>query len=475
MNNKKIKIIITVAILIVVFILMYAAVAHKLFWKNVPNGADKKVDQTAETPKTELPKVDCGGYAVDQDAYKEAIGEPNVNICECVKNAKLRDTCKSVAMDASFYSQALKQFDPSLCDRILDSSRQEACVAVVQGGIAELTKSDPQYLANIYAAAHNEAAVTEYENLLQKDPNNVDNLVALSLAYSEKGLSAQGQGQDQMPYVEKALTAAQKAEAINPNSTDAYRAEGYAYEIKPDYNNAVAAYSKAISINPKDFLAYAGRGHVERMLGFLQPAVNDFTRAAEFDTTQSDIFIYTNLCNLEFSRSNMDAAIKNCTIVTDKKNADPVFQSEAYQTMATILMQNKKNAQAKNYLLTAKTLTPNDPNLYISLAKLGIFQTDYAGAEANARKSIELSPEKAASYLILSQSLYMEEKYQDSITAAQKGLTLVAKDVSLLAPSKPPVARDLNYSIANSYKQLGDTTNQKKYEQQAVAAFNNSN
>lgn len=466
MNNKlKTFLIAGFAILLfvgVTIIFLYTPVREK-FTK------DKQV--ATEEVDGKLPELICN-YTNDQEAYADAITTQNVNQCACIKDETLMGTCKSTTMDVMFYTNAIDHIDKALCDKINNQEQRTACILVVEDSIEQLQEKDPQYLAAMYAATHNENAIAAYEKLTQEDQGNIDNFITLALSYAEKGLKEQEQGKDQTPYVQKAFQTIEKAKAIDQNNAEVYRVEAYINEIKPDYSAALALYDKAIALDANNMLAYAGKGHTERMLGILENAVADFTKAAELDTQRAHIHIYTNLCNLEYSRSHNEDAIKNCKIVTQMQNADPVFQSEAYQIMAMIFIQNKDYTQAKNYLLTAKTLTPNDPNLHVTFAKLNIFEQNYTESENNAQKAIELSPTKATSYLSLAQALYMQEKHNESIQAAQKGITLVKDDVSLLAPSKPVTERDLNYVIAHNYRQMGDTQKQAEYEKKAEEAFN---
>lgn len=434
---------------------------------------EKEQDITAmrsQEPDGKLPELVCN-YTSDQEAYADAITKPDVNQCACVNNEELKETCKATAMDMLFYTNAIDQLDTVLCDKIADENQKSACVAIVKDSIVQLQKSDPQHLAVKLTAAHGENAADVLEQITQTDQKNINNFVALALVYAEKGLAEQEQDRDQTTYVQKAFDVIAKAKTIDNNNSEVYRAEGYVNEIKPDYDAARIAYDKSIEIDPKNVLAYAGRGHMYRMEGALMNAVEDFYKASELDVERKYINIYTNLCNLEYSRGHNEDAVKNCKIVTQQKNVDPVFQSEAYQIMSSIFVHDNDLVQARNYLLTAKTLTPNDSNLYVTLAKLNIFEEGYAESESNARKAIELSSTKTTGYLALSHALYMQGKYDASIQAAQKGLSLVKEDVSLLAPSKPAVERDLYYSIANNYRYMGETQKQAEFEKKAEAAF----
>ena len=464
MENKK-----TAFVLVVFAVVMFVIVTFFAFHK-VTNDKSAQKTQFVDEVTGELPELICE-YADDQEAYKDAIISKNVSQCECIEDDKLKDTCKSASMDVMFYDRALVQFDATLCERINSEIQRNACEKVVASSISQLEENNPQYLADMYAAAHNENAIGQLEKVVKGDQKNIDNFISLALAYAEKGLKEQEQGRDQASYVAKAFEAIENAKAIDKERSEVYRAEAYVNEIKPDYNAALVSYSKAIELDENNVLAYAGRGHVYRMMGILEGAVSDFEKAAELDVNRSNVFIYTNLCNLEYSRSNTEEAVKNCKIVIAKENADPVFQSEAAQILGMLYMGEENYVQANSSLLTAKTLTPNDPNLYVTFSKLGIFEGDYVGSEADARKAIELSPTKAMSYLALSHALYMQERYDESIVAAEKGITLVADDVSLLTPSKPAVERDLNYSIANSYRHLGNVERQAEYEQKGKDVF----
>lgn len=467
MQNKRIVLII--ALFIIGFGLVYLSMIGKLFNKKT------STNESAgnEMVKSNLPKVKCD-FGSDQEAYNEASNNNNLDACNCIGDDKMREMCTTSTMDTALYSRALDNLNDDFCENIKSESHKNSCYSVVKNSIDKLKKENPQRLADIYSRSHNEESIGTYEKLIESDQQNIDNYIYLALAYAEKGLKEQEQGRDQSSYVNKAFETIGKAKSLNGNNSEVYRVEAYINEIKPDFGMAIKLYDRAIEIDNNNILAYSGRGHTNRMMGLLDNAVRDFSKAAELDGKKENVFIYTNLCNLEFSRSHNDDAIKNCKIVTDKEGTDPVFQSEAHQIMAMIFMQGRDNNQAKTNILKAKTLTPNDPNLFVTWAKLNIFEKKYAESEVNARKAIELSPTKAAGYLALSYALYMEEKYEDSIKAAQKGITLIKDDVSLLAPSKLAMERELTYSIVNNYRMLGDSAKQQEYENKAGNIFNNN-
>lgn len=436
---------------------------------------DPELIDPLETGKEEaVPPVTANcPYENDKSAYKIAIKEIDFNACVCIENAVFEKQCQTVVSDLNFYSEAIKQFDVNLCNQIKEGTKKSACLLIVKSGVEHLEENDLDYLASIHLVSHNEAAIDNYGNLLENDPENLLYLTSLSVAYAEKGLKAQEQGLDRMPYIEKAFEIINKAKEFHPTHTEVYRAEAYIYEIKPDLYKALELYNKSIELDETNLLSYTGKGHLHRMLGLFEEAVKDFNKAAELDVDQAYVSIYTNLCHLEASRGNNDAAMKNCKIVIAESDSDPLFRSNAYKILSTLYLKNQNLSAAQSSMLKAKSLAPNNSNLYITSSKLRLLETDYFAAEVDARKSIKLTPTKAASYLSLSQSLYMQEKYRDSIFAAEQGLKLVQDDVSLLLPAKPAFLRDLNHSIANNYRQLGNTKKTKEYEAKAKEAFSN--
>lgn len=417
------------------------------------------------------PQVVCD-YKSDQGAYQKAVETKNVRICECISDTKIKNTCKDTTMDLKMYTQAIAQFNPSLCNEIKNDSRKQACQTITASGVKYLSKEDPQYLADIYSISHNENAIEELNGLLQKNPNNLKNLILLSLAYSEKGLKEQEQGKDQTPYVEKALTTIVKAKKLSTNNSEVYRAEAYAYEIKPDLPKALSLYDKTIKLDSKNSLAYAGRGHAESMVGLLDNALKDLKKAAELDTNNTNVFVYANLCRLESSRSDLlKDAIRNCKIVANSKSKDISFRSESSQVLATIYIKKGNYQQAESYLLEAKSLTPQNPNLFVAFSYLYINMDNYIKAEKSAKEAIRLSPTKTSAHQALSYSLYKQGKFKEAIQEAKSGLDLVDADVSLLAPNKPAMKKDLYYTLANIYHMTGDKENEMKYKKLGDNAF----
>lgn len=414
-------------------------------------------------------KLDSCDFETDSEAYASAIENADMNICYCIEDEAQKSRCEISVSDALTYQKALATMDVHVCDDMVSPEGRDACKAVVNSSVEHFEETDPEYLAHTKATAHNEEAVSDYEAILETDPENLLVLVSLASAYAEQGLRAQENGENQMPYVEKALETIEKAKVLDPENAEVYRVEGYIYQIQPDYDAALLAYNTAIEKDENALYAYIGRGHLNKMRGMYDLAVEDFEKAATLDTEKQVTQIYTNLCNLELMRGDTEKGTQHCRTAIENKDGDIQFRSEAYQMLAYEALSTQDLSQANSYLTQASVLTPKDANLYVTWAKVNLFEQKYEESETHARKAIELAPTKATAQLALAQALYMQDKYEESLVEAEAGVALVDDDVSLLPPAKDAVRADLYYQISYNYRELEDAIKQKEYEKRADA------
>lgn len=464
MQNKKLSAIFIIAFFIVSFGLLYFFVVSKM-----ANKSDLKNTELANVEKSACK------YSSDDEAYIEATKKPDVAICDCIKDEEKISSCKDMAMNNELYSQAIKQYDPKICEGISVDEIGKSCLGATSSAVDYMKKNDPLRLANIYKVYHNEIAIEEFEKLASSDSKNIENFLSLAMAYAEKGLGEQEQGRDRAQYLDKAFDAINKAKVIDSNNSEVYRVEAYIYEIKPDLDKSLEMYGKSIQLDANNILAYVGRAHANQIRGALQLSLDDLNKAAELDKNKEEIVIYSRLCNLESSRSDLvDDAKKNCKIVIESNVEDIASKSLAYQILGDIYVDEKKFNEAISYFLKAKAMTPNDASVYVSMAELRLLQSNYAEAEKQIKEAIEINPTKSSSYLVLAKALVLQKKYDDTISAANKGLDLVDKDVSLLEPNKPALKRDLYYIISATYNERGDSENEKKFEEMGNNVMNNN-
>jgi hypothetical protein len=167
MENKKTGIIIAV-----VAVILFIIVVIVFMYKPAKNIFIKPPVARQEKITGELPVLECN-YKNNQEAYRNAISKVNVNLCSCIDDEKMQSLCKTVIMDTSFYNEALNRLDETLCEKIYDETQKEACYMVVKSSVDQFEKENPQRLADIYAATHNEDAIEQYIKLIGEDDKNI--------------------------------------------------------------------------------------------------------------------------------------------------------------------------------------------------------------------------------------------------------------------------------------------------------------
>ncbi len=443
---------------------------------------DKKSVENQGKVLSEISGVSECSFSQDQEAFSSAIKEEEMKFCDCIENENMKDNCKKSLTDLTLYNQAINQYNPTVCNEISNEEQKEACKTVVMSGIESLKAQEggADQLAAIYELNHDyDVAIALLEEGLQGNENqeDVSSFLSLALLNAGKGLSEQEKGGDQTPYVAKALEYTSKAIAIDPDNSEAYRVQGYVYEIQPDYSRSAENYDKAIDLSPDYVPAYVGRGHVAELQGFLEGALEDYKKAAELDTNKEFISVYSNLCRLESTRSDLyEDAIKNCEIVTNFQGKELVYyKSQAHQILATMYMRHDRFDEALTQLQVAKSYTPSDSNLHVTFGELYLKiagdaddSKNLVEAEKYARKAIELTSTKAGAYAVLSYSVYKQHKegngkLDEALQIAEKGLSLVDDDVSLISAGKQSTKNRFYWTMANIYNFKGDKENENKY------------
>lgn len=341
--------------------------------------------------------------------------------------------------------------------------------------------SEPVLNENVIREAERKAELNDYINKhdndkiieMLQDSNDVNDVISLVLAYAERGLKEQEKGGSQDVDVSKALENVEKAINDNPNNSELYRAKGYVYEVKPDYTASVEAYTKSIEIDPNNFRAYAGLGHVNRMRGNISVAFENLYKAAELNVDNDYVFIYSNLCALEYEGMKFEEAEKNCTIVINKESGVDMSAKLDALLLLAMMQIDKNTAKANEYLDRALVINPEQANLYVVRAEVNIKDNNLDDALVNSNKAIELSPSKAYAYLVLSKAYFAKSDFNNAIISATKGLDLVDKDVTLLSPGKLAVKSELYKIIANSYRDLGDGAKQSEFDLKSKDIFKN--
>ncbi|MFZ5982545.1 MAG: tetratricopeptide repeat protein [Patescibacteria group bacterium] len=451
--NKKYQII------IILILVATAGVFGWMFWKNKIQKDEKKTQ--AEKVSQLLPEASCN-FKNDGEANAKAIESKDAVFCSCVKDEKRKESCQRGVMDVNLYQQAVGQYDEHICASISETSIREACVSVTKNGTESLRRSNPSKLAFIYGQSGNyDRAIDLYLEILKKNPRDLDNLLAVAVAYANKGVALH----EEKAFGQKAFEAIEKARALDANNPEVYRVEGFVYETLGDFNASLQSYNKALGIDPVSIQAFVGRGHAHNMMGILEKALEDFKKAAELDVNKENLNIYAQLCRLEATRSDLfEEAVKNCNFVVDSPLDSPVLKSESLQILGDLYIKLKRLEEAEAKLKLALVYSPNEANAYLALAKLGMARENFPMAQEMAEKALRLDGKKVMAYGSLAYSLYRQGKNQEAEKVAIQGMNNLDQDPSLLVSGKMAEKKNLAYVLANIYNALGNKEKESEYK-----------
>ena len=138
----------------------------------------------------------------------------------------------------------------------------------------------------------NDEASELFQRAIDLDPNYADAYAALGYSYYEAVIS--GWSEFRTEELERAEALAQKALALDPATTRAYRLLAQLHLYRKRFDLALAQVDRALEINPSDANNYAARGGILVWAGKAEEALPWLEGALRFD--QADGFASARLC-----------------------------------------------------------------------------------------------------------------------------------------------------------------------------------
>jgi superkiller protein 3 len=216
-----------------------------------------------------------------------------------------------------------------------------------------------------------------------------------------------------------AIEAFRQALALKPDSLDAQLGLADSLHDAKDYLSADAEYQKILAANQNSAEAHRGRGDTLYELKRYDEAVNEYQAAIKAGA--SDAGVFNNLANAYFrtgARENRDRAIENYRKAIEKQPDWP----DAYAGLANVLRVQKRMTEAQQIIEKALQIAPNSSLAHSVASRIYADLNDFARANAEGQKAIELAPKDSPSflsfaYLNLGGILYMQRRYDEAIRA----------------------------------------------------------
>ncbi len=241
------------------------------------------------------------------------------------------------------------------------------------------------YLQDYTRAENLDAAVAEFKNALQRDPNYALAYAGMGQAYWHKFQELRDPGQ-----VGNATLACERALAIDPSLAQAHVCLGTAYINTGRYNEAIQQFQQAVARDPNSDDAVRGLAYALEKAGRLGDAENTFREAIRLRPHYWAN--YNQLGAFYFRRGRYEEAIR------------------LFQQVITIAPENYRG--------------------YANLAGAYIMQGKYADSIAPLQRSVGIRPNPAG-FSNLGSAYFFERHFDEAVRAFSQAVDLNPNDYEL--------------------------------------------
>ncbi len=189
------------------------------------------------------------------------------------------------------------------------------------------------------------------------------------------------------------LSANDHAEAIrlSPQHLGSHIKRAEALASLGQTKESLAAYDQAVSRFPNVLAVVNDRGKLKRSLGDLNGAIVDFTRGLAIDPAYAVCYVNRGLCLFE---QNSSQAAEGDFSEALKLKLDPGTNVLALRLRSGARLAQGKAADAIKDLNVAIKIEPKDATLFEERGCANLFQKDYAAAQSDFSKALQLNPKR---------------------------------------------------------------------------------
>jgi tetratricopeptide (TPR) repeat protein len=262
-------------------------------------------------------------------------------------------------------------------------------------------------------------AVTEAEDMLKRDPSNIDARRMLGRIYSRLiGDHQQGKVNDQM--IGKAIEQYQKVVQADPTDADSWLMLGRLYKASQDSVNSEKAYQKAIELDPDNEFAISGLAQVYSDLGDSKKAVELWKRLADKDPRPQALSAlaraYEDQGDYKSAASTLQRALEAAPKDPDMKKSLAFDLLRADQTDEALKVYNELAQE-----------DPQDPELQLRLSEAYRQKRDFVKARAAADRARGLAPDSIEVQYNDLKEFEAEGKTPEAIARLKELMTSTAK------------------------------------------------
>jgi len=258
-------------------------------------------------------------------------------------------------------------------------------------------------------------AISEYDLIINENPNNADAINNRGLAYNLIGnteqaikdfdraihldpdgfdiFNSRGIAYHKIGELDKAIADFNRSIEINPNYINAYGNRGNVYFDMERYEEALHDYNQLIKIDPKDKLVYSRRGRTYYRLGDYKKAIEDYSKAIKLNPQFSEAYNNRGMAYTQVG--------KTTEAINDFKHAIELFPEYtlAYKNLGGVYYYLQNYETAINYYSQAIKIDPKDGEAFYNRGYTYFAQGQYKLAITDFSQSIQINPQFPDAYL----------------------------------------------------------------------------
>jgi TolB-like protein/DNA-binding winged helix-turn-helix (wHTH) protein/Flp pilus assembly protein TadD len=227
------------------------------------------------------------------------------------------------------------------------------------------------------------------------------------------------------------LTVQQEAESarlqpVNPEAFDAYLHGHYFFERNTDKDTNMAAkyYERATQLDPSYALAWVGLSRARNWQANQGLIPMEEGRRLSREAIERALTLNPNLAAahsqmgrirkfVDFDWAGADASVRRALAL---EPGNPEYLDQAAYSAAMFSRSDEALALARR----AVESDPLNPGCWSTLGEIKYFESQFAGAEADVKKSLELSPDVFPGPNLLSKIYVMERRPQDALAEIER-------------------------------------------------------
>jgi tetratricopeptide (TPR) repeat protein len=271
---------------------------------------------------------------------------------------------------------------------------------------------------------HNwDGALSEFQEALRIDPNNVNAHIGAGRALGEKG--------DR----DAALAEFDEAIRLNPDSAEAHNGAGWVLGLNGDLDGAVREYREAVRVKPDYFKAHYNIGWALSKKNDLDGSLQEYREATRLQPNDPDA--HDGVAWVLSKKGDWDGALREYREVIRLKPSDARPHSDA----AWILTQKDDWKGALQEYQKAIRLKPNEIEPHQALGNAYMARKDFDAALREYQEEVRLKPSSAQAHCDVGVALRRKDDWDGALAEHREAVRVQPE----FAPAHADLALDLSH------------------------------